>query len=122
MTRPHICDTAIITVLVTNDCKFLVPEIFSPNGDGIQDVFHIRCIEQYTSANIEIFNRWGNKVYSKKQYGNTDVWGRTDAWWDGSSNNGGSVGGEKLTSGTYYYVLQLNDGSTPRKGFIYLNR
>lgn len=122
VTRPHICDTATITILVTNDCTFLMPEIFSPNGDGIQDVFHIRCIEQYPDAEIEIFNRWGNKVYGKKHYGNMDVWGRTDAWWDGTSNNGAGVGGEVLASGTYFYVLKLNDSSSPRKGYIFLNR
>ena len=61
-----------------------------------------------------IVNRWNNTVYKKKGYNNT---------WDGTSNGRATVNaGEKLPVGTYYYILDLGDGSTPKKGWIYINR
>ena len=87
---------------------------FSPNDDGVNDFFVIDCINQYTNNTLEIFNRWGNRVYKKKGYNNT---------WDGVSTGRATVNaGEKLPVGTYYYVLDLGDGSKPKKGWIYINR
>ena len=87
---------------------------FSPNDDGVNDFFVIDCIDQYTNNTLEIFNRWGNTVYKKKGYNNT---------WDGVSTGRATVNaGEKLPVGTYYYVLDLGDGSKPKKGWIYINR
>jgi len=104
------------------DCELLVPEIFSPNGDGIQDYFRIVCIKEYPEARIEIFNRWGNLVFEKENYGNTDVWGNTDAWWNGYSSNSGKLGTEKLPAGTYFYVLYLTNSGNKKNGFVFLNR
>jgi gliding motility-associated-like protein len=103
-------------------CELFIPDGFSPNDDGINDYFKIVCMEDYPNANIEIYNRWGNKVYDKENYGNTDRWGSTDAWWDGRSTNKLTVGSEKLPAGTYFYILYLNDGSDPITGFVFLNR
>ena len=103
-------------------CELFVPEIFSPNGDGIQDFFKIRCIDRYLNARIEIYNRWGNLVYAKDHYGDTDFWGTTDAWWDGASNQNLKIGTEKLPPATYFYILYLNDGVEKRNGYLYLNR
>jgi gliding motility-associated-like protein/uncharacterized repeat protein (TIGR01451 family) len=103
-------------------CELFIPEIFTPNGDGIQDYFRIRCIEKYPDAKIIVFNRWGNRVYTKEHYGNTNIWGEADAWWDGYSDNKWTLGKEKLPAGTYYYILYLNDGSGKRnQGYLYLN-
>jgi gliding motility-associated-like protein len=112
-------DTAHVTI---NDCELLIPEIFSPNGDGNQDYFRVFCIEKYPDAKIEVYNRWGNLVFTKEHFGNTSVWGETDAWWDGYSDHKWTAGKEKLPPATYYYILFLNDGSKPRNGFIFLNR
>ncbi len=111
--------TAIVAI---KDCELLIPEIFSPNGDGNQDYFRVYCIENYPDAKIEVYNRWGNIVFTKEHYGNTSVWGDTDAWWDGYSDHKWTAGKEKLPSATYYYILFLNDGSKPRNGYIFLNR
>ncbi|MBW6535923.1 MAG: gliding motility-associated C-terminal domain-containing protein, partial [Mariniphaga sp.] len=112
-------DSVLIEV---NKCELLIPEIFSPNGDGIQDYFRIQCLENYPNAKIEIFNRWGNLVYERENYGNTDVWGTADAWWDGYSTHKWRLGRDKLPPATYFYILYLNDGSDPRTGFVFLNR
>jgi len=105
-------------------CEFFIPDGFSPdNIDGINDYFEIECLaEDYPNAKIEIYNRWGNLVYEKEQYGNTDRWGSSEAWWDGRSTNKLTVGKEKLPAGTYFYILYLNDGSDPITGFVFLNR
>ena len=87
---------------------------FSPNNDGVNDFFTIDCIDQYPNNTLMIVNRWNNTVYKKKGYNNT---------WDGTSNGRATVNaGEKLPVGTYYYILDLGDGSTPKKGWIYINR
>ena len=120
--NPNNCSQARILITVEDDCEIVIPNGFSPNNDGIQDLFRVKCIEKYPNAEMSIFNRWGTQVYGQEHYGNTDVHGTTDAWWDGSSNHKWTVGGEKLASGTYFYVLDLRDGSKPLTGFVYLNR
>ncbi|NOR76133.1 MAG: tandem-95 repeat protein, partial [Draconibacterium sp.] len=108
--------------LVAEVKELLIPEIFSPNGDGIQDYFRIQGIEAYPLAKIEIYNRWGNKVYSQENYGNIEILGTTEAWWDGYSNHEWSLGKEKLPPATYFYILYLNDSSKPLNGYLFLNR
>jgi gliding motility-associated-like protein len=103
-------------------CEFFIPEGFSPNDDGINDYFIIECMEQYPNATIEVYTRWGVMVYEKENYGNTDLMGSTEAWWDGRSDNKMTVGKEKLPPGTYFYILHLNDGSDPITGSVFLNR
>ncbi len=51
--------TAAVTITIDpeENCELLIPEIFSPNDDGIQDYFRIVCIDKYPDARIEIYNR-----------------------------------------------------------------
>jgi uncharacterized repeat protein (TIGR01451 family)/gliding motility-associated-like protein len=91
---------------------FFIPEGFSPNGDGVNDLFVIRGISHFPENNIVIFNRWGNKVFEASPYQST---------WDGKSTNNLQIGGEDLPVGTYFYVLELGNGSDFYKGTIYLN-
>ena len=92
---------------------FFIPEGFSPNGDGINDLFVIRGIDNYPANTILIFNRWGDKVFEANPYQNK---------WDGRCTIGLSIGGNDLPIGTYFYLLDLGDGSKVIKGTIYLNR
>ncbi len=112
-------DTATVQV---DPCELVIPNGFSPNGDGIQDFWRIKCIEKYPDARVEIYNRWGNLVYELDHYGNLDVHGPTEAWWNGHSTSKWTFGTEKLPTGTYFYILDLRDGSKPENGFIFLNR
>ena len=82
-----------------------VPDIvtydgFSPNGDGINDFWYIENINAFKNNIVTVYNRWGTKVYEQKGYNNND----SNKRWDGTAKNGKQVG-----SGTYYYVIILNE-------------
>ncbi|WP_299524415.1 gliding motility-associated C-terminal domain-containing protein, partial [Winogradskyella sp.] len=87
---------------------------FSPNGDGVNETFVIDCLERFPNNKLEVYNRWGNIVYSKNGYLND---------WNGTSNGRAVINQSgELPVGTYYYVLDLGDGSEPRVGWVYINR
>jgi gliding motility-associated-like protein len=102
------------SVTVTVQCDTLnIPNGFSPNGDGKNDTFVIDGLEQFPGTVLTIFNRWGNMVYKQKDYAND---------WNGTSNVGGTVGGNELPNGTYYYIIDLNKGEKPLSGFVVIRR
>jgi len=87
---------------------------FTPNGDGRNDKWIIEKAEVYsnslgTSVNVEVFNRWGQKVYSQKGYNNEDK------AWDGRLN------GKNLPVGTYYYIITI-PGFDPITGSVTIIR
>jgi gliding motility-associated-like protein len=81
-----------------------IPKGVSPNGDGLNDTWDLRG---YNVKKVEIFNRYGTKVYSKSNY--------TDEWHGQSDNS------NELPDGTYYYVVEFND-SPVKTGWVYINR
>ncbi|MCC7520551.1 MAG: gliding motility-associated C-terminal domain-containing protein, partial [Flavobacteriaceae bacterium] len=84
------------------------------------EVFEIIGIEeQYPDFTIRIYNRWGNLVYDYDNNGSTDP-----EWWDGISNGRVTINkGIKVPTGTYYYVIDFNDGERePLVDWIYLTR
>ena len=92
----------------------VVPDGFSPNGDNMNDLFEIIGISGFDKASLIIFNRWGNKVYeSTNGYANN---------WDGTNQFGLSAGERNLPEGTYFFILDLGDGSEVIKDYIYLKR
>ena len=109
-----------------------IPNGFSPNGDTYNDYFQIVMKddagtifdifgETFPDAKIEIYNRWGNLIYEKSNYGNYTEWGTTEAWWSGKSMNGMQIGNDHLPTATYFYILYLNNGNEPITGSIFLN-
>jgi gliding motility-associated-like protein len=90
----------------------VVPQGFSPNGDGVNDHYVIPDLEKFTKVSFEVFNRWGNVVYKQTKYENN---------WDGTSNVGFAIGKE-LPTGTYFYVVIIHDIDKTYTGYIYLNR
>ncbi len=79
--------------------------------NGKHDFLEIRNIEFYNSNRVFIYNRWGGEVFKTGNYNNT-------------SNRfvGDSDNGNELPDGTYYYVIELNDGETVENGFFLLRR
>jgi len=90
-----------------------IPEGYSPNGDGIHDTFDIIGIEAFPSNLFKVYNRWGSLVFESKGYHNE---------WNGYSNSNLVNGKEPMPEGTYYYVLDLGDGSELLSGWIYISR
>lgn len=87
---------------------------FSPNNDGDNDLFRIDCIENYPNNTLQIHNRYGVEVYKTRAYHNT---------WDGTANVNSPINQDnKLPTGTYYYILDLGDGTGTKNGWIYLIR
>lgn len=108
-------DEAMVVVNVL-DRPALVPEGFSPNGDGINDVLRIENIEKYPLNNIIVFNRWGNIVYRKDHYTN-------DEPWNGVANKGVRIGSGALPTGVYLYILDLGNNKIRKpivKGNLYI--
>ncbi len=100
------CETTReVTVTVDEDFRVDLPNLFTPNGDGINDFFIISNIFTY-DAEVLIFNRWGTELYSSTAYQND---------WDGTNNDG-----DPLTDGTYYYVVKV--GPKVYKGAITILR
>lgn len=101
------------------DPHTFVPEIFTPNDDGINDVLFIKGLKNYPDASITVFNQWGQMVYrSNGPYNNE---------WGGINTEGsGFKQGVKLAEGVYFYILDHNRNDLPRyvkprtKGNIYI--
>lgn len=75
--------------------QYVLPNVFTPNGDGFNDFFvPFKCINFVRSVEVEIYNRWGELVFS----GDDDIYIN----WDGTDKNG-----DMLPAGTYYYVAIL---------------
>ena len=112
-------DTALCPVSYTDtlhikvsDCGINIPNVFSPNGDGINDTWQVVTeTALLTSLQCTIFNRWGIKVFET-----TNIAQR----WDGYSTSG-----EACTAGTYFYLLNYTDilsNKKEAKGFLELVR
>ena len=111
--NPQSCDTSYFHNVKVNPVKLKIPNVFTPNGDGINDYFIITAdgggdsgsksaydteyeyenfeplSRYYESTELTVFNRWGRIVYHSKDYQNN---------WDGGS----------LSDGTYFYVLKCH--------------
>ncbi|MBP9187566.1 MAG: gliding motility-associated C-terminal domain-containing protein [Bacteroidia bacterium] len=105
--------TTLYTVLVTdtNGCKYMdtitivvykndsvttMPNVFTPNNDGVNDCISAAAMAQFYSCEFVIFTRWGDVIWETNN---------TNACWDGKYNNG-----QNATDGVYYYTLK---GTTP---------
>lgn len=93
--------TAFDSVLVTVNYNLVIPNTFTPNNDGTNDVWKIRNIDFHPNSRLEIYSRWGTKLYETVGYQND---------WSGVHN------GKNLPVDTYFYVIQFNDEQKPKKG------
>jgi gliding motility-associated-like protein len=82
----------------TEICNIDIPNIITPNSDGVNDIFKIMIKDSdepfyinFPNSKLIIFNRWGNKIYESNNYKNE---------WNGNN----------AADGIYYWTLNLNDG------------
>lgn len=95
-------DTAL--VVTSTDC-LQIPTGITPNGDGVNDTWILRKIEDYPSAFVRIFDDQGTLLYSVDGYDN-------ETPWDGTFN------GNMLPAGVYYYFVQLSPEDSPMTGAL----
>ncbi|MCY4779486.1 gliding motility-associated C-terminal domain-containing protein, partial [Sphingobacterium sp. UT-1RO-CII-1] len=93
--NPSNCSEAMAHVVIKSSDLF-IPNVFTPNGDGVNDVFEIIGMENFDQVDVLIINRWGNEVYKSTNYRNT---------WDGKG----------LNEGTYYYIITTHKGGNSNK-------
>ena len=112
-----ICDTST-TVNIVFMCGLDVPNVFTPNNDGINNEFFIERLSPkfYDKSRFIVYDRWGVEVYTNGRYG------LEGSWWKGKT----SQGGEDLPAGVYYYELLLhnkvNNLNEEYKGTVHIFR
>ncbi len=80
-----------------------IPNIFSPNGDGIHDTWVIQYLDTYPGSTVDIYNRYGQHIYHSEGYTKP---------WDGTIN------GNPVPVGTYYYIVNPKNGRKIMSGYV----
>lgn len=104
----------IVTITDINTCNatdsvlldipylpLLIPNVITPNNDGVNDDFEIKNIEQYKNVSIQIFNQWGNVLFVFS--GTCQQYKNPENRWDGTYN------GKDLPTGSYVYIILIDD-------------
>ena len=81
----------------------VIPNIFSPNGDGVHDRWEINFLESYPGCTVEIFNRYGQLIFRSVGYNKP---------WDGM------ISGKQAPMGTYYYIVDPKNGRSKMSGYV----
>ena len=101
-----ITDQITIQVLKESSAYEIRPanNILTPNGDAVNDLLFFEDLEEILNVvDIQIFNQWGNLVYTNREYGNN---------WSGKDSNGND-----LVAGTYYYIVR-SEGRNVQTGYV----
>ena len=93
----------------SSDTDLSIPNVFTPNGDGQNDYIDV-ITDGVTVYEFTVFTRSGSQIYNSLS---------PRVFWDGNS-----IGGEELSEGIYYYVIEEQENEDPyeKGGFIYLYR
>ena len=94
-------DSLFVKILV----GIKVPNLFSPNGDGINDRWLIKYLDSYPNCSLQVFTRSGQLVYETRQYTDGTAWD-------------GTLKGKPLPFDTYYYILQPGSGRKSITGYV----
>ena len=99
------CKSEEITITLTDvDVPCLrIPNVFTPNGDGVNDIWEIVNIDMFPEAEVYVFNRWGQLLFTSKGY--------TEPW-------DGSYRGHFVPAGTYMYIIDLFNDDDPYEGTV----
>ncbi len=103
-------DSLVTTFIInesTDACQINTYNAFSPDGNNINDTWIIKGIADFPNNIVTIYNRWGIQLKRIPNYDNKNE------VWKGETNTG-----QEVPNGTYFYVIELNDGSKPIKGWV----
>ncbi len=93
-------DTLFKIISIYRDCPIVIPHVFTPNQDGVNDTFEIGALPQ--NCRLYIYDRWGRLIFETKKYKNE---------WQG----------EVELSAVYFYVLETPDGKRMKGNILVLN-
>ena len=93
------CGESTSSVFVRVYKKITTVNTFTPNGDGVNEFWTIKNIDNYPRAHVNVYTRNGQSVFESNGYGKP---------WNGTRN------GSKLPAGTYYYIIDLNEDNLPK--------
>ncbi|MBC7412231.1 MAG: gliding motility-associated C-terminal domain-containing protein [Bacteroidia bacterium] len=104
-TQCHIITYDTVKVTVTNTCpyintvdEFIIPNVFTPNGDGVNDAWEFSLGFGNIITDFNVYNRWGNIIQT------TSLKNQTTMLWDGHTTSG-----EECSGGVYFYTLQYTN-------------
>lgn len=118
------CGNSSIFIQVLNmACEITIFNAITPNNDGKNDIFYLEGIECYPNNSVEIFNRYGAKIYGVRGYDNVSN------VFSGKSATDLNVSGDVLATGTYFYIIKydyvienLGERKDVQKtGYLYVN-
>ena len=107
VTDDHNC---LATDSFTIEIPLIIPTLITPNSDGHNDTWNITNIDSYERVHIEIYNRWGNVLFTFD--GSGLKYKDTSNQWDGTYN------GKELPMGSYVYIISLNDDEETYNGIV----
>ncbi|MCS7035722.1 MAG: HYR domain-containing protein, partial [Saprospiraceae bacterium] len=113
---PDLCSDAVVTITVRESFCTYIPNVITPNDDGINDYLEIPCLntDLYPNNRLIIYNQWGDKVYEAAPYDNNPV-----KAWRGTLHG---RQGQNLPDGTYFYYFQPAPDRKPLSGYIEIFR
>jgi gliding motility-associated-like protein len=97
------CKAKEYITIKPGNCLVIIPNTFTPNNDNTNDLWLIKGLQRFPACTIEVFDRYGQRVFESVGY---------------SSPWNGTYKGQSIPFGTYYYILDLHDGSNPMKGYV----
>lgn len=100
----NLCTNNVNVVIPESDLECLViPNAFTPNGDGVNDKWIIDKIEMFPYSRVQVFNRWGQKIFETNS---------ENTLWDGYTQMG------ECPVGTYFYIIDLMNGTQAYTGMV----
>lgn len=100
--------SAQLTIELTAPEDLIMPTGFTPNQDGFNDAFIVQGLDAHPANLLTVLNRWGNVVFEQLNYRND---------WSGDSSTG-----DALPNGTYFVILNINNGERTLQGYVDLRR
>jgi len=105
ITDANNCEKSDSVVVDADKYDVVIFNTFTPNGDGVNDVWNIKNIERFPNCKVQVYSQWGNQVFTSDGYSEP---------WNGTKDNTG----KELPAGTYYYTIDLGNDMPNKSGNV----